>query len=139
MMLGGTRDTATRGGVILFALGAVLVVIGELLPYAILPSGGVSNPGPLQLVLLVGIGLAFWAAARPRLVLPAVALSALAVALAGYLAVGALRAVSTWSAVWYGVDGSAGPATFVMAGGLVVSAIAVFVRGFLGTRGAPNS
>ena len=131
-----SRDLTTTGGVVLLALGAVLVGIGELLPYAILPSGGVTNPAPLQLVILLSIGLAFWAAARPRLAWPAMAASALAVALAGYLAVGALRAVSTWSAVWYGVDGSAGPATFVMAAGLVVAAVAVFVRGLFGARAA---
>lgn len=128
-MVYGARGITARLDVILFAAGVAMVGIGELLPYAILATGGVTNPAPLQLVLLGVLGLAFLGVARSRLAWPAMAASALVVALAGYLAVGALRAVSTWSAVWYGVDGSAGPATFVMAGGLVVCAVAVLVRG----------
>jgi hypothetical protein len=127
-MVRGEMEVKARADLVLFAVGAVLVGIGEALPYAILRSGGVTNPAPLQLVLLVACGVAFLLARRRRLAWLAMGVSAAIVVFAGYLAVGALRAVSTWSAVWYEADGEPGPSTVVMATGIVVCAAAVFVR-----------
>lgn len=122
------RGITARADVALFAVGAALVGIGEVLPYAILPSGGVQNFDTLQFLLLLAAGLALLLAGRRKLAWLAMVMSAGTLVLAGYTAVAGLRAVTTWSGVWYKIDGDAGPSTFVMVGGLLLCCTAVFIR-----------
>jgi hypothetical protein len=79
----------------------------------------VANPAPLQLLLL-GVS-ANWVRLRGSspICLARVGITAASVALAGYAAIVALRAVPTWSAVYYGEDGSPGPSLFVLTLGIV--------------------
>jgi hypothetical protein len=122
------REVQRRGALALYAIGAALVLMGQALPYAILPSGGVAMVTPVQLLLLGLAGFALFLASRQRLAWLAVALAVAVVAAAGYSAMAMIRAVPTWSAVNYEADGAPGPATYVMTAGLLVAAVAIFVR-----------
>jgi len=116
--------------------GAGLVLLGQLLPFAYLPTGGVRDDSTLAPILLGVMALAWAIAGSRRWRWAAAAGAAGTIALGGYGALAGLRAIPTWAAVNYGADGTPGPAIFVATAGLALASIAVFVRAFASSRPA---
>jgi hypothetical protein len=123
-LLGGVA----HADLIVLAVGAIVVLIGRLLPYAYLPSGPVGEPKAGALVFLT-VTIALWVIARhPVGRWPARVGGALMELVAGYSTVVVLRSIPTWAGVYYEMDGTPGPAIVVETLGLTLAVVAVFLR-----------